>query len=256
MMCTLPFSTMALAESANSKTFFTKSPAAIILHPEALELATSFVENTLPNLIGDDPVLAAQLGFAPPDLQSFKESGAALETPFPMFVVSLQDIFKYVIHPSNPVELIKTEVNWIEGSDGTLIPARWLFPVELRNDAGKEAVVPRSSVIIAKSPSSPWRVHQVGGPNLVRAVKKFATGKTVSVMWIPGINRHYLGQVERDGTVSLKVLFDDPIAKVKAGYEFNPSHQVVINALKKLEEDLQLQEKLQTPAMPPSPTVR
>lgn len=247
---------MALAESANSKTFFTKSPAAIILHPEALELATTFVENTLPNLIGDDPLLATQLGFTPPDLQSFKEFGAALENPYPMFVVSLQNVFEHVIHPTNPVELIKTEVNWIEGSDGTLIPARWLFQVELRKDTGKDAVVPRSSVIIAKSPSSPWRVHQVGGPNLIRAVKKFATGKTVSVLWIPGINRHYLGQVEPDGTVSLKVLFDDPIAKVKAGYEFNPSHYVVINRLKKLEEALQLRKKLQTPAMPPSPTAR
>ena len=252
-MCILPFSTVVLAESADSKTSLTKSPAAIVLHPEALKLATTFVENTLPNLIGDDPVLATQLGFAPPDLQSFKESGAVLQSPYPVFVVSLQDIFNYVIHPANPVDLIKKEINWIEGSDGTLIPARWLFPVELGNDAGKESVVPRTSVIVAKSPSGRWRIHQVGGPNLVRTVKKFATERTVSLVWIPGINRHYLGQVE---PVRLKVLFDDPIAKVKAGYEFDPSDPVVLERLKKLEEDLQLEKKLMAPEMLQQPTAR
>lgn len=261
VMSVVSFSTMTLAEAPNPKgpnpkSFITRTPAALTLDPEALDLAKTFVEKTLPNLIGDDPVLATQLGFAPPDLQSFKESGAALQPPYPVLIIALRDLFEFVQHPSDPVDLIKKEVNWIQGPEGTLIPARWLFPIEIKQNVGNNGVVPRTSVIIGKSPSSPWRVHQIGGPNLVRAVKQWATSDTIAVVWIPGLNRHYLGQVTPYGAVMLKVLFDDPLAGVKAGKEFDPSDEKVINYLKYLEERLKLKEGLQAPPMLQSPTAR
>ncbi len=231
-------------EETNPKSFITKTPAKLMVHPDALLLATAFVEKTLPKLIGDDPALAAQLGFNASDLKSFKEFGVTLQDPYPVFIVALRDLFEFVQHPSNPVDLIKKDVNWIEGPGGTLIPARWLFPVELNENQGIPEVTPQTSVIIGKSPSARWRVHQVGGPNLVRAVKQWATKDTVSVLWIPGINRHYLGQVTPEGAVRLKVLFDDPLADVKAGKEFDPSDEKVINYLKYLDETLRIREKL------------
>jgi hypothetical protein len=242
----VPATLLAESNSPNS-TISPASPVSLTIDPAAVELAITIVEQTLPNLIGGDPVLAKQLGFAGEDFQTFRESGATIRSPLPIFVVSVRDIIEYVKHPtSNPVELIKKEVNWVEGTEGTFIPARWLFPVELNKDAGREAIIPRSSVIVGKTPFGRWRVHQIGGPNLIRAVRKFATPNTVSVVWVPGLNRHYLGQAY-DGVVKLKVLFNDPLAKVQAGYEFDPADPAVINFLKKLEEDLQLQERLRSP---------
>jgi hypothetical protein len=248
LICLFSLSASVLAESSSPVSKISPpSSVSLTIDPDAVELAITVVEDTLPNLIGADPVLANQLGFAAEDFQSFRESGAALQPPLPLFVVSLQDIFEYVKHPTdNPVELIKKEVNWVKSGEETFIPARWLFPVDLKSDAGRESVVPRSSVIIGKSTVSPWRVHQIGGPNLVRAVTKHRTTNTVSIIWIPGINRHYLGQVY-DGVVKLKVLFNDPLAKVQAGYEFDPSDPDVINRLRQLEEALQLRERLRTP---------
>jgi hypothetical protein len=246
LLFSVPATIQAESNSPDSK-ISPASSVSLTVDPDAVELAITVVEKTLPNLIGADPVLAKQLGFSPEDFQSFRESGATVQSPLPIFVVSIRDIVEYVKHPtSNPVELIKKEVNWVEGQEGTLIPARWLFPVDLKMDAGRESVIPRSSVIIGKSLVSPWRVHQIGGPNLVRAIKKHATTNTVSLIWVPGINRHYLGQVY-DGVVKLKVLFNDPLAKVQAGYEFDPSDPNVINRLRQLEADLQLQERLRTP---------
>lgn len=251
VLCLVSLTTTTMAEST-SDAITPTSRVSLTLDPGALELAIAVVENTLPKLIGADPALAKQLGFAAEDFQSFKESGATIQSPLPIFVVSVRDIVEYVKHPTaNPVELIKKEVNWVEGQEGTFIPARWLFPVELNKDAGRETVVPRSSVIVGKSPSGPWRVRQIGGPNLIRAVRKFATSNTVSVVWIPGINRHYLGQVY-DGVAKLKLLFNDPLAKREAGYEFNPSDPSVIDYLKELAEDLQLEKRLRTPTEAPT----
>ena len=242
-------------QEPNAKSFTTKTPAKITLHPEALELATTFVEKTLPNLIGDDPTLAEHLGFTTGELESLKEFGAALESPYPVFIISLRDIFEFVQHPSNPVDLIRKDVNWIRGPEGALIPARWLFAVELKENRGKSRVTPQTSVMVGKSPSSRWRVNQVGGPNLARAVKQWADSDTVSIIWIPALNRHYLGRVTQDGAVMLRVLFDDPLADVKAGKDFDPSDEKVINYLKSLEDRLKLRERLLTPNVS-SPTAR
>jgi hypothetical protein len=242
------FTTMAFSDAPIPKSVSPSAPISLTLEPAALELARNVIGNTLPKLINANPILARQLGFSPEDLDSFKESGGSFAAPIPVFFVSLRDIFEFIKHTeTNPVELIKKEVNWVESADGTFVPARWLFPITLKRDDGRETVIPRSSVTIGRSNVEPWHIHQIGGPNLIRAVQKHASPNTVSLVWIPGINRHYLGQVY-DRDVKLKVLFDDPLAKVKAGHEFDPSDQSVIEKLKKLEEMLQPKETQQDPA--------
>jgi hypothetical protein len=259
-LCNLSTLPIASSESIRPSPIVTGSfePSAIvtalsnppIVHPEAQQLVMTFVDNTLPRLIAGDTVLAKQLGFTgTQNPRTFQESGAIPDPPLPLLVVYLKDMIGFVKYGgTHPVELVNKEVNWIKGSGGELLPARLMFPIKLKYDAGNDGLASWSSVIIGKTPSTPWGVLQVGGPKLIRAVKLYTPSQGINfVVWAPGINRHYLGHIGPGLRIILTVLFDDPILGVNAGEEFDPSSTILMDKLKKLAQDIQLQEKIRTP---------
>jgi hypothetical protein len=213
-----------------------------IIDLEAQQLATAFVGHTLPNLLAEDPLLARHLGFTrAQDIQNFQESGARLETPLPLFIIKLKALRAFVRKETLPLALLATDVNWIEDSATDPRPTRLLFPIRLNKDASGDGSATRSSVLIEKPLHHPWRIHNAGGPTLLHAVKTYSTRKEDFLVWIPGINRHYLGRIGEDFRFKMTVLFDDPVARVYAGDEFDPCDSNVIEKLQKLDTLLQSQ---------------
>jgi hypothetical protein len=109
-----------------------------------------------------------------------------------------------------------------------------------------------SSVTVEMSPSGSWRVLQVGAPKLARAMKLYESPRTKQfLLWIPDLNRHYLGQIGPMGPdathppIILTVLFNDPLAQRSVGEQFDITSGTFIERLKKLYQDLQLEKSLQ-----------
>jgi hypothetical protein len=208
-----------------------------IIDPMAQHVASNFVNNTLPNLVAGDPLLAEQMGFN--NLHDLEIFGAKLEAPLPFFIIDINDLRKFVQGQTQPLDLLTTRINWIRTSPGTFSPARFLFPISLQNDsAGSEGGL-LSSVIIENRIGTMWRVHKAGGPTVIRAVKAYSTRPQDFIVWIPSINRHYLGRMSPQFRFTMTVLFDDPLADVKAGHEFDPGDSKVIEKLKALDKKLQ-----------------
>jgi hypothetical protein len=212
-----------------------------IVHLEAEQLAITFVGTTLPNLLAQDPLLAKQVGFkTDQDLRAFEEFGAMLEAPLPLFIIDMNDLKDFVKKQTHPLKLLTKAINWTTVSGEDPVPARLLFPIRLKHEGENSGHVVRSSVVIGKTPSTTWRIYQAGGPALMRAVKTFSTSDRDFVVWIPGINRHYLGRMSNALRFKMTVLFDDPIARVNAGHEFDPADSDVIDKLKKLDKLVEL----------------
>jgi hypothetical protein len=228
-----------------------------IIEPEAFQLAENFIDNTLPRLLGEDPILARQLGFSSAqDLISFHRSGVVLEPPLPLFVINLKDLRDFVKRQTLPLKLIAGEVNWTRVSEEDLGPARLLFPIRLSVDATESGIGSKSSVLVEKLPLSRWRIHNAGGPALIRAVKLYSSHKEDFLVSIPGINRHYLGRIGPDLRVKMTVLFDDPVARVNAGHEFDPCDSEVLDKLKQLDRLLQPQMENAASETNPAPARR
>jgi hypothetical protein len=202
--------------------------------PEAEQVAFSFVDNTLPRLLADDPVLAGQLGFTAQDLKTFRESGAILDSPLALYIVSLKDLRTFVKKQTLPLKLLTTDINLTDD----FAPARFLFPIRLNNDA-TDSRGAKLSALVEKGPITSWRIHNAGGSRLIQAVKLYSTRKEDFIVWIPGINRHYLGRVGPTLRFTMTVLFDDPVARVNAGHEFDPCDSNVLDKLQQLDKLLQ-----------------
>jgi len=203
---------------------------------EAKQLANSFISHTLPNLLAEDPRLASHVGFTrTQDLQNYHRSGARLERPLPVFVIQLKALRAFVKKETLPIELIATDINWTGESTADLRPTRLLFPITLNDDSAGGGIASKSSVLLEKPLANPWRIYSIGGPTLMRAVKTYSTRKEDFLVWVPGINRHYLGRIGEDFRFKMTVLFDDPVARVNAGHEFDPCDSNVIEKLQELD---------------------
>ena len=211
----------------------------LITNPEALELAINFVSKTMPKLLAGDPILSSHIGFASAeDLRSFQVTGAMLDVPLPIFIIDINDIRSFVRNETQPIEILTKDINWARSPGETFGPTRLLFPIGLNDDAADSKSAPKSSVIIEYTPQTSWRVHHFGGPKLIRAVKTYSTHAHDFMIWIPVVNRHYLGRMGPDLRLKITVLFDDPIAGVKAGHEFDLRDSHVMDKLKALDTKL------------------
>jgi len=249
------FATSAQAEPFEIPAIAAALSAPPIVHPDAQYIARTFADYSLPKLINSDEILAKQLG-----INGFQGSRDALDAPLPIVVLYPQDIREFVKGKTNPFQAINKHINWIRRSDGKLVPARLLFPIKFRPGTGNDELLTWSSVTVGKTPSTPWRITQVGGPKLMRAVKLYATHTINFIVWIPGINRHYLGHLEASPgllpRIKMTDLFDDPLAGVNAGEDFDPDTSEIIDKLKKLDEGLQPQRGLQGPNTQPQRQLR
>jgi len=166
-------------------------------------------------------------------------------------VIRRDKIFSLVEGKQEPKEtllfnLVNDKNNWLQNKDGRLVPRRILFLLKV-HDSAYEAGDTSSSVTMEQSEDgSSWRIIQVGAPKLSRAMNQFKDpGINHFLLWIPDLNRHYLGKV-RDHTVTLTVLFRDRLLKGEPGKDqaINPEY---FAKLKRLYEELDLPKKLRSP---------
>jgi hypothetical protein len=233
-----------------------------IVPPEAQDLASSFLEQTLPKLLTDDSRLAHQLGF-----DDSRNETVTLDRALPLMRIYRNDILGYLktqLDPCikarvDPFSVVNNINNWRLDA-GNLIAKRLVFPVKINNASSESESW--LSVTLEQSPLGAWRIIQVGAPKLSRAIKRFETKPNHFLLWIPDLNRHFLGHVSpgrsdvSNFTITLTALFDDTIIRWKdehgeehtrkAGEDFEATSEEFIIRLKKLYEDLDLPRKLRS----------
>jgi hypothetical protein len=143
--------------------------------------------------------------------------------------------------------------NWRRDQSRRLIAKRMIFPVKIqkpKSDSGSYW----SSITLEQSPSGTWRIIQAGAPKLSQAVKRFERSeKDQFLLWIPDLNRHYLGRLiaKRSDvsivTIKLTTLFEDRLTHRSAGQEFEITDEGFIKGLLQLIKDLEFPKKSRRP---------
>jgi hypothetical protein len=210
---------------------------------QSQNLANSFLDHTLPKLLADDERLAHQLGFGN------SVNTATIDEAFAVMLIRRDDVMSLIERKTNPVDLVNNTDNWLEEGD-RLVPKRIVFLLKV-HDSANEAGDARSSVIMEQSPDgSSWRIIQIGAPKLSEAMNR-ATRQYVKdnpnhfLLWIPDLNRHYLGTME-NRMVNLTVLFKDRLTGGEPGKD-QVINSKFLDKLKQLYEDLDLPKKLRQP---------
>ena len=224
-----------------------------IVPSEAKELASSFVDRTLPRLLADNALLAKQLGFG-----STKIGSVVLNQPLPLMIIYHKDVQSFALGKSDPISLIANTNNWMKDQAGKLVPRRLVFSLKANDSDFESGSTSWSSVTVEMLSSDSWRIVQVGAPKLARAMKLYEAPRTGNfLLWIPDLNRHYLGQIKSDGmipspkiSIILTVLFDDPLAQRSAGEEINITDIHFLPRLQKLYQRLQEEKVLHSPTDP------
>ncbi|HKT33468.1 MAG TPA: hypothetical protein VJR03_01470 [Nitrospira sp.] len=236
----VPFESSAIAGALSDPT----------LPPEAHQAAHLFLSNTLPRLL-DDNRLVTQLGFGG------AHSRVTLDRAMPLIILHHEDIFKFAAGTSHPFDLVNNTNNWKKNKAGQLDPTRIVF--SLKVDNGTSQSIPAyswSSVTLENYPAGSWRIQQIGAPKLARALNVFQAPRTKHfLIWIPDLNRHYLGQIcfpKADlstgepnlPSIILTVLFNDPLVLRSAGEQFDITSHKFIEHLQELYRDLDLAKRL------------
>jgi hypothetical protein len=207
--------------------------------PGSQDLANGFVEDILPKLLASNESLVHQLGFG----DSTKM--ATIDQAFAVMLIRRDDILNLIEGKKQPFQLVNNANNWLVNA-GRLVPKRIVFLLKGHQSAN-EASDGRSSVTLEQSPDgSSWRIIQVGAPKLSSAMRQAIKdykkpNPNHFLLWIPDLNRHYLGTVENH-MLNLTVLFKDRLTEGEPGKD-----QIVdadfLGRLKQLYEDLDLPKK-------------
>jgi hypothetical protein len=222
--------------------------------PQASQnLASSFLDHTLPRLLTDDERLAQQLGFG-----DSMGNPVTIDRAFSIMVIRRADLLEVVGGKRKPVDLVNNINNWRQ-EDDRLIPRRIIFLLKAKNSTPEPNAYSWSSLTLEQSREGSWRILQVGAPKLSRAMSQHGKQEThYFLLWLPDLNRHYLGRLSaaddaRNPKILLTALFDDRLIRVKdadvyrtrkAGEEFEASSQDFFKRLRDLYEDLDLPKKL------------
>jgi hypothetical protein len=226
-----------------------------IVPPEAQDLTRNFLDYTLPKLLTDDDRLARQLGFG-----DSMNNTVILDRALPLMLISRNDVLKFVRGELKPLDLVNNTNNWMKDPAGTgkLVSKRIVFLLKATSNTSKAGSYSRSSVTVEHSQEGSWRIIQFGAPKLSRAMRDFeSTGANHFLLWIPDLNRHYLGQIRPGGSdranlpIKLTVLFDDQLflgdlhVSRKAGESIDDATSPeFVEYLKRLYQALELPKKL------------
>lgn len=225
---------------ANSEVVAALSTAQII-PDEAQELASKFVDSTLPKLVTDDVRVAKQLGFG-----DARSSTVTLEQSLPLMILFHKDVLTFAKNAKSqpdPIDLINNTNNWMKDEAGRLVPRRVIYPLKLNDGISESGAHAWSSLTLEMSPSGSWRIFQIGAPKLARAINRYAPPQERKpfLLWIPDLNRHYLGEIRDIANrriIILTVLFNDPLASRNAGEQINIPSMEFFTKLTTLHEKL------------------
>jgi hypothetical protein len=220
-----------------------------IVPSAAQDLANDFLAHTLPKLLMDSR-LAHQLGF-----DDGRTETVTLDQALPLFRIYRNDVLKYLTERLDPLFAVNNTNNWVENSARELVARRLIFPIKINKETDSNSYW--SSITLEQSSPNSWRIIQFGAPKLSRAMKDPRLSKALNakqqnhfVLWIPDLNRHYLGEVTPASsdlslaTITLTVLFDDPLTHRRPGDRVEATSLEFIEDLKQLYEDLDLPKKL------------
>lgn len=166
----------------------------------------------LPKVVGNSNDLAIKLGFAgigdfaPPQLHDLD-----VDTPFPVFRISLERLRNWNWQLQSPIWLLLEEANFLQWSVPT--PAWFLFPITLGGHV-------KSSVSIAMAATDQtWKIRQIGSSEKILQLASHTAphlpGPSPSppsafVVEIPALDTYYLGIIQ--GTdFKIKHAVTDPL---------------------------------------------
>lgn len=208
-----------------------------IVPPEAQDQISSFLDHTLPKLLADDERFAHQLGFG-----DGVSNLITIDRALAIMVIRRDDVIKLMKEKKSPLDLVNNTNNWLEDEAGRLVPRRIVFLLKA-HDSASEAGDLWSSVTMEQSgDGSSWRIIQVGAPKLSQAMNQYgASGGNYFLLWIPDLNRHYLGSI-KNHLITLKVLFKDRLLNGDPN-DNQPINSEYLLKLKQLYEELDLPKK-------------
>jgi hypothetical protein len=158
----------------------------------------------------DDDGFAQRLGFIAKD-EILAVPGPQLNNnPFAVIRVDLKRLQNFALG-QDPLTLLLDESNWFHKSNPTskYFPVRLLFPITVDGKA-------KSSVLLRFSLNSlKWDAQQLGSPQLIKRLTTCGngigscTGDTYFVVWIPALNRYFLGSI-KSGPFMITPLSTEP----------------------------------------------
>ncbi|HSL02232.1 MAG TPA: hypothetical protein VK901_01665, partial [Nitrospiraceae bacterium] len=223
------------------------------LPQESLDVASSFLNQSLPQLLADDDRLGTRLGFG----ESMSNS-TSIDRALPILLVRRNDILKVMTKLATPFEIVNNSNNWRKDDAGRLVPNRIVFSLKTDNNASIIDPYSWSSVTLEQFQEGSWRIIQAGAPKLSRAMRQYEDpGVNHFLVWVPDLNRHYLGQIitageARERKIILTTLFDDRFVRVpdaqgehirKAGEKFDVTSEEFIFHLQRLYKNLEFPTK-------------
>lgn len=182
--------------------------------PAALLIAEYVRDHLLRKLVQEDDGLAQRLGFNFAGEILTPQFPLKLGVPFAVFRVGLKRVRAYQ-SGSDARTLLLDESNWLAvGTTPSVyfVPVRFLFPINI------DGSVRSSTLASVPLSQSNWVLEKIGSPTLIRQLTKHGSGPAHFVVWIPALNRYYLGIIHA-GIFKIKVIFpNDPIG-LKEGDE-------------------------------------
>jgi len=214
---------------------------------ESQDLASSFLDHTLPKLLTDDERLAHQLGFG--DSMS---NAVTVDRALPIMLIRRDDVLQLALGKAKPLDLVNNINNWTKDQAGRLVPNRIVFSLKTNNSTSEAGPYTWSSVTLEQSREESWHIIQVGAPKLSRAMREQEDPQTNHfLLWISDLNRHYLGQIGAAGadpanpSIILTALFNDRlVAGRRAGDRFDITSKDFFPHVIKLYKELDLPKKL------------
>lgn len=198
---------------------FATIPLQFQLPADATTTAKKLCNQILRQLVSHDDAFAKRLGFNSARQVATLACPSSFQSPFAVVRVGLKQLQQYL--PShNPISLLSDDSNWRPtGVSPRFSAVRFLFPIW----AGGTV---RSSALISMSHADKWDVQQIGSKKLIKQLVTHGSSTTHFVIWIPGLNRYYLGRIDPlnvlvnpSDNFFIKTIFYDPLLSLPAGSE-------------------------------------
>lgn len=195
--------------------------------PDAQAVAVDVRLTILPQLVQDDQKFAKRLGFDGAGEITINPSAIDIDTPFVVFRVGVDRLQSYQPQLHDATYLLLDDTNWTYAPFP--YPLRFLFPIKAGTHVRSAVMVSLPLLKNLPPADTKWEIQWIGSPGLSTRLTKCGggantcDGKTYFVVWIPALNRYYLGRFHQ-GEFKLTVLFDDRLGYL-AGQE-RPAKQV------------------------------
>jgi hypothetical protein len=214
--------------------------------PGAIEFSQAVaVEQVLQRLVKKpagsfDASFAKRLGFdlPPTDIETAIQQ-ARSSFPIAVFRIGLKRLQQFVPGDpvkGNPLELLAADANWLvklpPPLPQDLFPARFLFPITVKDPTTGADVVKSSVRLQASYPSTltpttlNFTIERFGSSALIRQIDKWRRNPNPPrninleyfLVWIPALDRYYLGRMHKDG-LRITAITNDPQVGLKEGKE-------------------------------------